>query len=486
MKFKRLLLCAFTVIAFTMSVEAASGSIKASTSARTVAVGSTFTVTVKVSSGEALGSWSYGLSYDNKYLSLQSGDTMVVEYGNGSMKSKTYTYKFKAIKAGSASVNINSPSMVLWSNADALFTPSSSGVTVSVKTQEEIQASYSKDNNLKSLVVEGYELSPQFNKDTTEYTVSVPDTIEQIKVSAAVNDSTARVSGTGEIKLSEGANKVEVVVTAQNGSLKTYVIKIDVRDLNPIETEIDGVKYTVVKKVELLSEPVGHTLTTVNIKDIDVPAFTSELTKLTVVGLKDENGNIALFTYDEGTGEYKKYNEVKNASMTLLPRKIENDLDGFEKTKLKINDVEYEVFKNLVDEDFYVIYAMNVATGDEGYYIYNYEEGTFTSFSPKLLEGLNNENKEYKMFTLAFAGTSVVLLLLLIIVSVKKSKFKKIIRRLSNQMEEMKGRENKTYSKKDEENVSADEDSHEEEKFEDDNFLEDDEKAKNKRGKRKK
>ena len=209
-KIKNLLFGLFMVFAFVPSVDAATGSINASTSSKTVAVGSTFTVTVKVSCSEALGSWQFGVSYDSAYISLQSGDVSIAEYGNGSMKTKSYTYKFKAIKAGNATVRISSPSMVTWNDDSNLFTPSSSNATVTVKTQQEIQASYSKDNNLKSLTVEGYELSPVFNKDVTEYTVSVPDTVEQIKVSAQVNDSKAHVTGTGDISLSQGINKLKL------------------------------------------------------------------------------------------------------------------------------------------------------------------------------------------------------------------------------------------------------------------------------------
>lgn len=417
------------------TVNAASGSINASTSARTVAVGSTFTVTVKVSSGEALGSWKFGISYDSSVISLQSGDTTIAGYGDGAIKSKTYTYKFKAIKSGTASVKVMSPSMVSWANPNELFTPSSSNVSVSVKTQAEIQASYSKDNNLKSLTVEGYELSPAFDKDTLEYSVSVPDTVEKIKVVAQVNDSTARVSGTGEIELSQGINKVQVVVTAQNGSLKTYTISIDVKDLNPIEVDIDGSKYTVVKKPELLTEPIGHTAATIKIGEVDVPGFKSELTHLVIVGLKDDNGNIKMFIYDEDTGKYTPYNEIKNASIALLPVKTENDVEGFKRVSLKINDEKYEAFQSEADDDFYLLFAMNVATGEEDYYIFDDENNLFVKYNSKVFEKVLTENKEFKLYTFALGGVAIVLFLLVIVVASKNSKFKKIIKRLSSQAE---------------------------------------------------
>lgn len=443
-KIKEILLGLVVCFLFVSSVSAASGSINASTSQKTIAVGSTFTVTVKVSSNEPLGSWKFGISYDSSVISLQSGDTMVAGYGDGAIKSKTYTYKFKAIKSGTASIKVMSPDMVSWSDPNNLFTPSTSNASVTVKTQDEIQASYSKDNTLKSLSVEGYELSPQFNKDTTNYTVSVPDTVEKIKVNAQVNDSTARVSGAGEIELSQGINKIEVVVTAQNGSLKTYTITVDVKDLNPIEVDIDGSKYTVVKKPDLLTEPIGHTASTIKIGEVEVPCFKSELTKLTIVGLKDENGDIKMFVYDEETNKYSLYREIKGASIALLPVKTENDVVGFKRTTIKINDEEYEAFQSEADDSFYLIFAMNVATGEEDYYIFDNENNLFVKYNSKAFEKILTDNKEFKLYTIALGGASIVLFLLLLIVAGKNSKFKKIIKRLSSQKESLRQKEPET------------------------------------------
>ena len=94
--FRNLLLSLFINLFIALGVNAASGSISATTSSNQAVVGSTFNVTVKVSCSEALGSWQFGIAYDNQYISLQSGDTSVASYGDGSSKVKTYTYKFKA------------------------------------------------------------------------------------------------------------------------------------------------------------------------------------------------------------------------------------------------------------------------------------------------------------------------------------------------------------------------------------------------------
>ena len=67
---KRVLLTILLTITSVVSVNAASGSITTSTSTKTAVVGSTFTVTVKLSCSEAIGSWQFGVTYDNAYLSF--------------------------------------------------------------------------------------------------------------------------------------------------------------------------------------------------------------------------------------------------------------------------------------------------------------------------------------------------------------------------------------------------------------------------------
>ena len=48
------------------------------------------------------------MSYDTKKLKLVSGPSTVKDYGDSKIKSKTYTYKFKAIATGNASVTVKS------------------------------------------------------------------------------------------------------------------------------------------------------------------------------------------------------------------------------------------------------------------------------------------------------------------------------------------------------------------------------------------
>ena len=91
--------------------------------------------------------------------------------------------------------------------------------------------SRNSDNYLKSLSVDKGNIS--FKKETINYSISVAKDVSSIKVSAAVNDSTAKfVSGFGPrtVNLNYGVNNVLVKVQAENETVRTYTIKVTRED----------------------------------------------------------------------------------------------------------------------------------------------------------------------------------------------------------------------------------------------------------------
>ena len=86
----------------------------------------------------------------------------------------------------------------------------------------------SMNANLKSIGLNGgYSITPTFDKDTTSYSVNVSNATEKILVSAEKEDETASVAGTGNISLSTGHNKIDIVVTAEDNAItKTYTIDV--------------------------------------------------------------------------------------------------------------------------------------------------------------------------------------------------------------------------------------------------------------------
>ena len=89
----------------------------------------------------------------------------------------------------------------------------------------------SKDADLTELTVgtasKDFELSPAFDKDTLEYAVEVPDTINRVSINATAVKGASR-TGTGSKTIELGENgPYEIVVTAEDGvTTKTYKVTI--------------------------------------------------------------------------------------------------------------------------------------------------------------------------------------------------------------------------------------------------------------------
>lgn len=84
----------------------------------------------------------------------------------------------------------------------------------------------SPNNKLASLLVEGYNISPSFNADTSTYDLIIDSSVSSVKVNAGSVDSKASVSGTGTINLSQANTQVSIEVRAENGTTRKYVINI--------------------------------------------------------------------------------------------------------------------------------------------------------------------------------------------------------------------------------------------------------------------
>ncbi len=403
-------------------------SLSVSTNKKNVTVGNTFTVTVNASGADG---WEYCVAYDSSMLTLtkSTSDTggACVRTGGPLLGNVSVTYTFKANKSGNSTISLRDAFM--YDQLGNVISSSKGSVSITAKTQQEIEASYSSNADLKNLTIEGYELSPEFNKDTLEYSLEVENDVESVRVSAVKSDGNASVSGAGEISLSEGINKVEIVVTAQKGNKKTYKINITRKELNPIVVNVGGESFNVVRKSDSLEAPMYYSATTITIDDLEVPAFESEITGFTLVGLKNEDGDINLYRYENG--EYILYNQIAKDGFVFIPLSNEKTIKEYSyKKEIKINNTNVFVYSDKEEEtEFVLIYGMNASNGDENWYKYDTKEGTFQRYVEEANSGFSKD--EYFYITVAFAiglGLSIVIIILLLVMnSVKDKKNKKLI-----------------------------------------------------------
>ena len=120
-------------------------------------------------------------------------------------------------------------------NTTNTTTPTSTPTTSTTKK--------SNNANLSNLGIKPYDFSG-FKSGTTTYNVTVPNDTISVEVYATAQSSSAKVNGTGKKSLELGANKIDVVVTAEDGTTKTYTINITRQEGTEANTEIVQEQYS--------------------------------------------------------------------------------------------------------------------------------------------------------------------------------------------------------------------------------------------------
>ncbi len=336
--------------------------------------------------------------------------------GDGNNTTKYLTVTCKATSVGI--INFSLSGDITSSDGSNQKVSDSKTVKV-VKPREK-----STNNNLQSLSVEGYEISPKFDAKTKEYSVNVPNTVDKIKIIATKADGYASLSGDGEKEVEEGANLFEIVVTSETGVANLYKLTVNVEDLNPIEVTVGDKKYTLVKNPKNLTKPDLFTETTVTIDGNEIPGFVNENTKCTLVGLKDESGKIYLFIYADG--KYTLYNEYKTNNMYIMFLKMENVPALYKKYKLMINDEYVDAYK-LKGDNKILVYGQNIESGEKNYYTYDRKEKTLQIFNKNAYDKNYKENQNIKLLLYGLSISVVLFFILLMLVSSKCSKLKKML-----------------------------------------------------------
>lgn len=428
-RIKKFFMAMLIGLLFPCIVNAASGSINIASSS-TVVVGNKVTVTVTISSGTKMGSWQMSLNYDKSYLQLtnstaRDGGTFMIDYAEdpGVLK-KTYTFTFKTLKSGTTKLSVDGYRAYVSSDLSALSL-SANTKQIRIITQAELEASYSKNNNLSALEVEGFTLTPEFKTDILEYSVVVPENTKEVNIKATVQDKRASVNGIGTQAVNPGANKFSVVVRAQSGAEKTYVINVEVKDENPINVAVNGKNYTVVKIKENLPAASLYTETSININGFEIPAYKNDNTNLVLVGLKDEEGNISLYIYNKDKNEYQEYNEIGVNKITIYPLTSNEEIKGYKKDTITINGVKVDGYYYTKDSDYVIIYGINVETGDKGFYMYDKKMQSLIKYNDEYIIDLNKKIELYSYIIIGFSGVFILMIIIMIALAKKKSGKKK-------------------------------------------------------------
>lgn len=433
---KKIIIFIFAFILWTNNVSATSLSIKSSASS--ITKGRSITITSLISADSGI----YTTTGTVKCTGAGVNSSVDLSYEdlNTANKSKSFSLTIKPTTSGT--ITCSSSNVRIRELAqEKEYQLSDKSISITVKEPAVIPPKeYSKNNYLKSLSVEGYDIS--FDKDTLEYSIEVGNEVEKVKINAQTEDSKASVSGTGEREVSEGNNKLEVRVEAENGNVKTYVINVIVKELDPINVKIGSEEYTVIRKEDVLTVLPNYQKTTVNIDGEDVLAYYNEITKFTIVGLKDSKGVANYYIYDDG--EYTLYKEYTFNGITLYLTGKDVNIDNYDETTFNYNNDKLNAYKLSdnslikktyaldVDElkNYYLFYAINVNTGEENLYKYDPLEGTVQRYDSSIIDLLDvykeNADRNFILFIIASSLLVLIAIIKFIMIIINKNKDKSL------------------------------------------------------------
>lgn len=417
--FKYLSLLLISFFLFKHNVSA--GSLAIWANATNVTLGSS--VTISVNANNLAGTFNVSSSNNSILSGGVSGEWL---------DNNTYTFKFTAKSVGKVTVTASSVDVADY-DTNSSFS-GSKGVTLNVVEKKSSTSGgtisekkeYSSDNNLSSLSIEGYEFNPGFDKDTTEYRLAVDESVEKINVIAKANHEKASVTGQGEVQLSSGENTIEVKVTAENGNEKIYKLIVIVEDQNPISVNVGKDKYTIVKKNNNLIEKLDYyEEKTIKIDDVDVVAYENSKTKVTLVILKNTDGKLSYYIYNEKTGEYSKYRYITFGNITLQLLDAPSALENYKKSSVTINEEKITYYKLKKAYKVGLIYGTNIKTGNTGYYVYDKNEETLSKYYDEEVKLYKNKLREEKNLLMILMGVVAFIGIILIVLSIKGNKKRK-------------------------------------------------------------
>jgi len=158
----------------------------------------------------------------NLVLNSISTEITVLEYGTGGNPEED--------------TELEEPETETTPETEEVTQPTQTVVTTPSKnTTSYYYTSKSSDNYIKSLEIAGYDIA--FNKDTYEYSIKVKSDVTSLDLSVVLSDSDATYVVEGNKDFKAGENIVTIIVTAENGSTKTYTIKVNKEEEKIIEEE---------------------------------------------------------------------------------------------------------------------------------------------------------------------------------------------------------------------------------------------------------
>lgn len=302
----------------------------------------------------------------NNYLSSITLSEGTIDFD----KSKT-TYEIKNINGSTIEIGANAESsyaklsgdtgkknLKLGLNTFKITVTSESGVNRIYTLNIYRNDNRDKTNTLSSLEVENNKITPEFNKNTVNYTLTVKKDVTSVKINATLeSDKSSFNKGYGPrtVNLNYGVNNVVIKVTSESGAVKTYTIKItreDDRSSNNYlkSLNVSSGDFTFNKKTLNYSFTVPNEVTSLKV------FAAAEDTKSTVSGVKTynlkEGLNKITITVTAENKQTRTYTLQITRIVKNITKEANNKLESLEITNYQINfDPETTIYNLTIENE---------------------------------------------------------------------------------------------------------------------------------------
>lgn len=351
-------------IAFCIGLVLINGKVNATTinvSPSNPCVGDTVTITVSVPNVNTA-------SVTANVSGVVSGNIKVVGGDlSGSVSTYSKSEKFKCEKEGEIKVSISGDSSAVlrggYVDVGAYASVKVSSKKTETTSNDNKQDTSKQDNsktstksnntNLSNLGIKPNDFTG-FKTNKTSYDVTVPNDVEKVTVYATAQDKKASIKGNGTQKLNVGKNTLNVVVTAEDGTQKTYTINVTREEGNSESDNKNETNSTATENTttESVSEEKNSDLKSLNIKGYTLnPTFSPDVYEYKVdvsgdvssLDIETEGANHSVnvdivgnenLTDGENTITILVYNEEtkQNSTYQITVNKTSADVDGLNST----------------------------------------------------------------------------------------------------------------------------------------------------------
>ena len=229
------------------------------------------------------------------------------------------------------------------------------------------------------------------------------------------------MQGDGEVALRGGENKVAVVVTAEDGSAKTYNITVKVAREPTVFFSLNGESLGVMQDTDGVTPPAGFSPTTVPYSGEELPAWTNAAGQMLLYLVNQDTLAAGFYLYDEAEGVQSPYLPIVYGATTYVYTGVPAEKESI--PGLTLCDVE--AFGHILKgwkyedaslQDFCVLYLMD-AGGNYGCHTYDSQSGTLQRFSGAVFTDDGRTMRVPMLYVYIAGGAAAVLLLLVIILA---------------------------------------------------------------------